>query len=394
MNLWKENTLQNFWQCQTVIDDGVWLQAVQNALPILGLLAEPSDQASLAAYILGEERFGSDHWNLSFPKRVYYQLKPLLPRPLIKKMRQIYGKQEDDTLSLNWPIEDRYPRFLWEAMRQLILLTGKERIKFQNFWRDSAKYAFVLTHDIETAKGQTFVHRIAELEADLGFRSSFNFVPERYPLDRKLIQDLKDKGFEVGVHGLKHDGKLFFSRKKFDRRVKKINGYLKQFQAVGFRTPLTHRNPHWMQALEIEYDLSFFDTDPFESIPGGTMSIYPFMIGRFIELPYTLPQDYTLVEVLNDKTPNLWLDKVEMIEKYHGMVLLNSHPDYLIDKENWNVYENFLISMKEKTGYWHTIPQEVASWWRSRTDGELKSHQYLTAKLSDQEIAISSSAID
>ena len=32
-----------------------------------------------------------------------------------------------------------------------------------------------------------------------------------------------------------------------------------------------------MQALEIEYDLSFFDTDPCEPIPGGTMSIWPFL---------------------------------------------------------------------------------------------------------------------
>ena len=43
-----------------------------------------------------------------------------------------------------------------------------------------------------------------------------------------------------------------------------------------------------MRHLEIEYDLSFFDTDPFEPIPGGTMSIWPFFIGHFVELPYTL----------------------------------------------------------------------------------------------------------
>ena len=76
-----------------------------------------------------------------------------------------------------------------------------------------------------------------------------------------------------------------------------------EFGAVGFRAPLTIRNPEWMQALNIEYDLSFFDTDPFEPIPGGTMSIWPFFTGHFVELPYTLVQDYTLVSVLGEDYP-------------------------------------------------------------------------------------------
>ncbi len=397
-NLWQENTLQNFWQCEQVIEETVWWQAIQNALPILALPVDLSDPASLTAFILGEERFGKHRWELSLPKKIYYELKPFLPRPLTKWMRQIYGRQGDDALSLHWHIEDRYPRFLWEVMRHLLLLTGKERVTFLDFWPNSAKHAFVLTHDIETAKGQAFVRRVAELEADFGFRSSFNFVPERYKLDEKLMQELRENGFEVGIHGLKHDGKLFASRGKFDRRAEKINEHLQRFQAVGFRTPLTHRNPHWLQSLKIEYDLSFFDTDPFEPMPGGTMSIWPFMLGHFVELPYTLPQDYTLVEVLNDKTPNLWLEKVDFIEKYHGMALLNSHPDYLLDKENWNVYESFLVDMKEKGGYWHTTPKEVAVWWRRRMFGVSEisqiSQNYLNATLVDQEIVLTPSASD
>lgn len=388
-NLWQDNIVQNFWKCQTAIDEAVWHQALQNAMPILELPVKPPDPASLAAFILGEEKFGEHRWELTIPKKIYYQLKPLLPRPLIKVMRQLYGRQRDDSLSLGWPIEDRYPRFMWEVMRQLLLLTGKERIAFLDFWPSSATYAFVLTHDIETAYGQAFVGSVAELEADLGFRSSFNFVPERYKLDEKLIKKLQKDGFEVGIHGLKHDGKLFFSRREFDRRVKKINEYIKRYQAVGFRSPLTHRNPDWMQALEIEYDLSFFDTDPFEPMPGGTMSIWPFILGHFIELPYTLPQDYTLIEVLNDKSPALWLEKVNFITKYHGMVLLNSHPDYLGTKENWNVYKDFLTRMKEKGGYWHATPKNVAAWWRSRTLGTAESPGYSEATLVEQEIVFS-----
>ena len=202
----------------------------------------------------------------------------------------------------------------------------------------------------------------------MGFRSSFNFVPERYPIDQSLIAELKERGFEVGIHGLKHDGKLFSSRNEFERRAKLINKYLKAFGAVGFRTPLTHRNPEWMQALEIEYDLSFFDTDPFEPTPGGTMSVWPFFIGHFVELPYTLVQDYTLTSVLGETSPRLWLEKVDFIKEFHGMALLNSHPDYLKDSKTFRIYVEFLETMKKNREYWHALPRDVARWWKSRAE--------------------------
>ena len=184
------------------------------------------------------------------------------------------------------------------------------------------------------------------------------------------MDELRSRGFEIGIHGLKHDGKLFSSRNEFERRAKKINHYLQELNAVGFRTPLTHRNREWMQAINLDYDLSFFDTDPFEPIPGGAMSIWPFFIGRFVELPYTLVQDYSLTNVLGEESPKLWLEKVEFIRKYHGMALVNSHPDYLKDSSCYNVYSEFLRSMQEKNDYWHALPHEVSKWWRDRSEGK------------------------
>jgi hypothetical protein len=236
------------------------------------------------------------------------------------------------------------------------------------FWPHGNKFALVLTHDIETAEGQEFAIQVADLEERLGFRSSFNFVPEKYELDLHLIDTLRERGFEIVVHGLKHDGKLFNSRRVFIERAERINRYLREFGAVGFRSPLMMRNPEWMQSLEIEYDLSFFDTDPYEPIPGGCMSIWPFMIGRFIELPYTLVQDSTLSHVLRESTPRIWLEKIAYIEQHHGMALLNSHPDYLCEPEIWHLYQEFLVQMKDKNHCWHALPQQVARWWKERAD--------------------------
>jgi len=212
---------------------------------------------------------------------------------------------------------------------------------------------------------------VADLDASFGFRSSFNFVPERYRLDRELMEDLINGGFEVGVHGLKHDGRDFISHSVFARRARAMNRHIAEFDAVGFRAPLTHRNPRWMQDLEIEYDSSFFDTDPFEPIAGGTMSIWPFQLGRFVELPYTLAQDYTVTAVLNETTPRLWLRKVDYIAANRGMALLNTHPDYLRNPVTWNVYEGFLREMNLRADYHHALPRDVARWWRARSGAAL-----------------------
>ncbi|MBC7876519.1 MAG: hypothetical protein H7Y59_05045 [Anaerolineales bacterium] len=365
-DLFSHNNPLNFWGFVDEIPEPIWKRAIKQAIPALGITCETENIDDILQLVLGEGQFGEDHWSLGLLKRQYYNLKPIIPRPLIQVMRKLYQPLAKGSFSLNWPIEERYALFLWEVGRQVLILTSQTSIAFTPFWPAANRFAFVLTHDIETKYGQNFVRKVADLEESLGFRSSFNFVPERYPIDQSLVGELKERGFEVGIHGLKHDGKLFGSWDEFERRAKLINRYMKTFDAVGFRAPLTHRHPEWMQILDIEYDLSFFDTDPYEPIPGGTMSLWPFFLGHFVELPYTLIQDYTLTSVLGEKTSRLWLEKVEFLEKYHGMALLNSHPDYLAKKATWDVYHEFLLAMKKRNGYWHALPRDVAKWWQSR----------------------------
>ncbi|MBI1794954.1 MAG: hypothetical protein HYR70_12310 [Chloroflexi bacterium] len=365
-NLWSRNTPEQFWLCDQTFPEHYWLNAIRKSVALLGLKCTVESPDELLALTLGEAQFGADHWELGFSKRLYYLLKPLLPRSFTRILRRHYGNPLDGKLSANWPVDSRYALFQQEVMRQLLIITGKPSMRYKKFWPEGHQFGFVLTHDIETAAGQAFVREVADIEEKLGFRSSFNFVLERYALDFELIEDLKKRGFEIGCHGLKHDGKLYNSKTEFAKRVAKINARIKEYGMVGFRSPLTHRNPEWMQILDIEYDSSFFDTDPFEPIPGGAMSIWPYFLGRFVELPYTLVQDYTLTAVLGETTPRLWLDKVQFLKKYHGMALLNTHPDYLKERTTLNIYTEFLQSMKNSGGYWHALPRDAARWWRKR----------------------------
>jgi hypothetical protein len=343
----------------------LWQDAIRKSISHLRLADDQCDIESILALTLGEGRFGPDHWKLDPLKRGYYRVKSLIPRPVSRQLRRLYhrGTRTQEV----WPIENRYVFFLWEVLRQILVLGGYKELLIKYFWPNHHRFAFVLTHDIETAAGQEFVEVVADLEESLGFRSSFGFVPERYKLNFGLMDNLRQRGFEIDVHGLRHNGRLFDSRSKFIKNGEHINRYLKNWGAKGFRAELTLRQPEWMQALEIEYDLSFFDTDPFEPIPGGTMSIWPFFIGHFVELPYTLVQDYILTSILCENSPRLWLEKVDFIEKYHGMALVITHPDYLKSKDCWEVYGEFLSEMKKNDCYWHALPGEITRWWRSRS---------------------------
>lgn len=298
-------------------------------------------------------------------KRVFYLLKPIIPRRFQLFFRRKLIKAKLSGYQDVWPI-----------------LNGSEK-QPENWkgWPDNKKFALVITHDVEHKRGYDKVLQLMEIEKELGFVSSFNFVPERdYKVEKNLLDTLKQNGFEYGVHGLYHDGKLFSSRQEFLRRAKKINQYLKDWGAVGFRAPSMHHNLEWIGDLDIEYDLSTFDTDPFEPQPDGVGTIFPFWVpnnrhknGGFVELPYTLPQDSTLFILMGEKSPEIWIKKTDWIAQNNGMVLINVHPDYIDFGDNSktegfsiNIYKDFLIYLKDdyKNQYWNTLPIQLARFYK------------------------------
>ena len=87
----------------------------------------------------------------------------------------------------------------------------------------------------------------------------------------------------------------------------------------------------WLHDLDIQYDASTFDTDPFEPQPEGVATIFPFWKegakGRgYVELPYTLPQDSTLFLLFGELNPDTWLRKLDWVASRGGMALVVVHP--------------------------------------------------------------------
>jgi peptidoglycan/xylan/chitin deacetylase (PgdA/CDA1 family) len=299
---------------------------------------------------------------LSRAFRAYYTVRALLPLPV----RQLLQRLRPVRVGSRWCYPDDFVATLRES-----LAVSADELTIIHPWPDGQDFAFVLTHDVEAADGMRRVDQIARLEEQLGFRSSWNFVPYKYPVDRGLLNNLVERGFEIGVHGYNHDGRLFTSRALFQRRAMAINAALREWGSVGFRAPMVHRNLEWMQSLEILYDASCFDADPYQAMPGGVGSVWPFIAGKFVELPYTLPQDHTLFVVRNESDGRIWHEKLSYVANLHGMSLVITHPDYLDSQRRLDIYRRLLCQAREMAGVWHALPRDVAAWWQARDESEL-----------------------
>jgi len=319
----------------------------------------------------------------SFKHKFYYSaVRPFIPI----NIRQLVQERVNKKIAY-------HTDFIWEEFVEAVVksqrssLVSSSRIEdcelrtkdlrfniSEFFYNDYKECAIVLTHDVEEQHGFDFIPKVIELEEKYGFRSSWNIVPYKYNIDDGVINLIKQAGHEVGIHGYNHDGKLYYSEKIFNERVPFINDSIKRYGAVGFRSPQVHRNLVWLQKLNIDYDASCFDYDPFQPFPGGTGSIWPFIAGKFVELPYTLPQDHTLFYVLKQKDISIWKNKADWIVNNKGVVLALTHPDYLIEKSHLRMYEEFLEYLKSFNNAWFCLPRDLATWWRKLSNGSVTDY--------------------
>jgi glycosyltransferase involved in cell wall biosynthesis len=299
---------------------------------------------------------------LTVLSKTYYAVKPLLPVSLLLALRRRRANSRRQAFAGVWPIDER---------------AGATPPGWPG-WPGGKRFAVILTHDVEGSRGLGRVERLMDLELSHSFRSSFNFVPEgEYRVPEPLRRTLGAAGFEVGLHGLEHDGKLYNSQTTFAAKAARIRDYLREWNACGFRSPSMQHRLAWLHQLGVEYDCSTFDTDPFEPEPDGMATIFPFWVAGpngsgYVELPYSLPQDFTVFVLFRERNIDVWKKKLDWVAAHGGMVLLNTHPDYMAfdgkpagDEYPASYYEEFLRYVREKYDglFWAATPREVARYY-------------------------------
>jgi hypothetical protein len=299
--------------------------------------------------------------------RAYYTARPVLPRKFQILLRRRFARIQARASFPRWPIETALDDLLHFLLQCLAEAAG-EPVPWIRPWPDGRAWALVLTHDVETATGYDALDRLSQVERSLGYRSSWNFVPRRYRVDDARIQELWADGFEVGVHGLYHDGRDLESIETLRRRLPEMRTYAERWSSVGFRSPATRRRWDLMPLLGFDYDTSYPDTDPFEPDAGGCCSLLPFFNSDLVELPITLPQDHTLFVILQETDNHRWLEKTRFLRERGGMALLITHPDYMLEHTRLELYERFLGAFAEDRTKWHALPREVSEWWRARAE--------------------------
>jgi peptidoglycan/xylan/chitin deacetylase (PgdA/CDA1 family) len=303
--------------------------------------------------------------------RAYYATKQLIPRRLQLAARRAYTKRLGFPEFPSWPLDDSVVLLLRFYAFCLLVGADVETLPFRWFWPGKFHAAAILTHDVESAEGLRLALELADLEEERGFRSSFNVVASSYRVDHGVLHELRRRGFEIGLHGLRHDRSLFSSRSGFQSQLPEIANAVRAFDAQGFRSPSTFRVHDWLGQLPVRYDCSVPHSDPFEPMPGGCCTLWPYFIGDVVELPYTLPQDHTLFTVLRRSSAAEWLAQAEAIERRHGLIQCLSHPDpgYLGDPYNRALYTELLDALAERPQLWKPLPRELADWWRQRDAG-------------------------
>jgi glycosyltransferase involved in cell wall biosynthesis len=303
-------------------------------------------------------------------RNLYYWARPLMPIGFRKLLQRARLRGEIANPFPRWPVDRTVDRLFETLMTLAIRSGGNAPVPFIWFWPDGAQAALILTHDVETNVGRNFCKNLMDLDDTFGFKSSFQIVPqERYDVTEAFLERFRQRGFEVNVHDLNHDGNLFRTHDEFRLRAKKINEYARQFGTSGFRSGALYRNLRWYNSFEFSYDMSVPNVGHLDPQGGGCCTVFPYLVGNLLEIPVTATQDYSLFHILNTYSLDLWKEQCQLILNGHGLVSIIVHPDYIIGKKPRETYRQLLqhlTGLCAANKIWSTLPREIDRWWRSR----------------------------
>ena len=325
---------------------------------------------------LRRERYLEAHSRIrAFAKHAYYSLRPWLSEGTRRIIQRASAMDWRELTFPHWPVDTTVEDICERVMLLSMAALGVDRIPFVWFWPNGARGCVLMTHDVETESGRDFCQTLMDIDDSFGMKAAFLVIPEgRYAVPKQWLTTIRQRGFEVGVQDLNHDGRLFDDRQEFLRRAEKINRHGREWNASGFRAAILYRRPEWLSSLDFAFDMSIPNVAHLDPQRGGCCTVFPYFIENVLELPVTTTQDYMLLNLLHQSSIEIWKTQFEQIIEKNGLASFIVHPDYVVEPKSRGIYES-LLSYLQGSGLrkqvWFALPSAINQWWRARSKMEV-----------------------
>ncbi|MCZ6485560.1 MAG: polysaccharide deacetylase family protein [Acidobacteria bacterium] len=288
---------------------------------------------------------------------VSYQMVPARLRSLIALVMGRWKRRRPE----RWATFPRWPLDL--SVDFLSDLCGSEPSPFR-----SGPTPVLLSHDLDSPEGlKNVVRKFLELEEKVGARSSSYIVPCGWPIDYGLLDELKDRGHEVGIHGYDHANRTAFCDPDQQReRLEGASELIQRYDIIGYRSPSLLRTPSLLKSLRefYRYDTSIPTSGGLFPVPNnGCSSARPFQIEGIVEIPISLPRDGSLKALgySPDESLQFWIRCGEAISRSGGVVVLLTHCEarFSGNAPALDAYRRFLDYVSGSDRYLWSTPGEV-----------------------------------
>jgi hypothetical protein len=305
----------------------------------------------------------------------YCFLRPMLPLAIRRRLQRLVFRQRRTCMFPAWPIDCSVEDIFEQLMALTLQASGLHEVPFIWFWPDGKDSALMMTHDVEEQKGADQCDFLMDLDDSYGIKAAFQLIPERAYRDFDgLVSRIRARGFELNIHDLNHDGRLYEQKELFEKRASQINKYGRQYGMKGFRSGAMHRNQEWFDMLDFQYDMSVPTVSHLEPQSGGCCTVTPYFVDNVLELPLTTVQDHAMFYILLDRSIDIWKQQTKTILAHHGLISFIVHPDYIARPAECGQYRELLehiLSLRDAGSIWVALPGEINRWWRERSQLQL-----------------------
>jgi len=227
-----------------------------------------------------------------------------------------------------------------------------------------------VSHDLDTAEGlRNLVEKFLDIEESVGARSTSFIVPCDWPVDHGLLNQVRDRGHEIGVHGYDHSNSTpFCSSDERRRRLAAAAELIARYAITGYRAPSLVRTRPLLEDLSAHYryDSSIPTSGGRFPVPNnGCASARPFVIGNMLELPLTLPRDGSLRFLGHgpDAIVAMWKRCADRIRRSRGVVSLLTHCEarFSGNPAMLEAYRRFLEHLEADGGYRFTTANALVA---------------------------------